>query len=63
VVNTNLISPCPVTSGCGVFSNRVLLASSGWWPRAVVIAFIGGGGGALGNINMDPLLYFCGCHS
>lgn len=35
-----MISLCPVAKGCGVFSNRVLLSSSGGQRRATGIACI-----------------------
>lgn len=44
LVSINLISPCPVTSVCGVFSNRILTSRSGRWLRAIVIVCILGGG-------------------
>lgn len=40
LVSINLISLLPVTSVCGVFSNRILTSRSGKWPRTIVIVCI-----------------------
>lgn len=43
LLGINLISPCPMTEVCGVFSSEVLLSSSNGQPRAMAMACIVGG--------------------
>ena len=39
--SSHLISPCPVTKVCDVFSNGILLLVSGWQPRAITMLHTG----------------------
>lgn len=36
LISTNLLSPCPVTNTCGIFSSKSLPSSSAGQPRAMV---------------------------